>query len=918
MEILRTPKPNNEIDYIDDIQILSEPKAPLMIENLDYLTITVDQKLRSKMKSKELKVVERDSIQILSKPKQPLQTEYIDEIIIEGKVKPENKIQMSDQIEILKTPKPDNKIDYIDDIQILAEQKEPLVIENQDFVSIVVDQKLRSKAKSKTYTIEERDAIEIFSKPKDPLQTEYIDELYIQGNVKPENKVQVIDQMEILRTPKPENEVNYIDEIEILNEEKPANEIEKIDDFNLKADTTYQKMTKLRQLGIEERDSLEILSQPKEPLQTEYIDELYIQGEIRPENEIQVIDQMDILKSPKPENEVNYIDDIQLLSQPKKPLMIDYQDYVEIQIDQRLKRQRPEDFKITVRDSLEILSAPREPLQTEYIDEINIQGNIRPDNEIQLIDQMEILPTEKRNLIVQNIDVLTIVRDYDELFMKPIWDMLDVQVSGGLTITSIPRGNVGLELQDIDNFEIIGEYNQPLLEQEYINSIEIVERNALAHQFVNNEIEYMDDLQISPNRNEIRLLAVNMPVNQYEIEELDDIEIIGKNKEEFEIEQIDNISYQDKVIQNKYNRTEIEERTEINRREEIIDRRTGRDGNVNEYGNQYDSRLNRGRQINQRYNQDEEGNERGRGREGGYGEGYEEETYEMNINKQIRNRPGYESNEFRKYELIQEQERENWNRYNTRQHINSIYVPRSSNVKESNENLMISESEYRERYIRRSNWNEINRQQGIVNLSVIDDKNQDLNLSMDNDNPNNGHDQNNNNNTGNNNSNDNDNDNDYNHGNNNNYNNSGMRNVSNYDSDERIPFDRSRGTNDFNNNISGRGSEVNRRGQQVSSHTSSINFKSQGRGDNKISQSGNYMVKSQTKKDDKSNKPGFQTYSMNYNITGPKREEDPKFKKQIYQSQVQPSRGATGMMRKKEKNKKFEYLRDNNQRNNFQ
>ena len=95
MEILKTPKPNNEIDYIDDIQILSEPKAPLMIENLDYLTIAVDQRLRSKMKSKELKVEDRDSIQILSKPKQPLQTEYVDELFIEGKVKPENKIQIS-------------------------------------------------------------------------------------------------------------------------------------------------------------------------------------------------------------------------------------------------------------------------------------------------------------------------------------------------------------------------------------------------------------------------------------------------------------------------------------------------------------------------------------------------------------------------------------------------------------------------------------------------------------------------------------------------------------------------------------------------------------------------------------------------------------------------------------------------------
>ena len=160
--------------------------------------------------------------------------------------------------------------------------------------------------------------------------------------------------------------------------------------------------------------------------------------------------------------------------------------------------------------------------------------------------------------------------------------------------------------------------------------------------------------------------------------------------------------------------------------------------------------------------------------------------------------------------------------------------------------------------------------------------------------------------------------NDNNTGNNNNYNNSGMRNVSNYDSDERIPFDRSRGTNDFNINISGRGNDVNRRGQQVSSHTSSINYKNQGKGDNKISQSGNYIISPQNQKDDKSKKPGFQTYSINYNIPGPNREEDPKFKKQIYQSQMQPRGGATGIMRRKEKNKKFEYLRDNNQRNNFQ
>jgi len=72
----------------------------------------------------------------------------------------------------------------------------------------------------------------------------------------------------------------------------------------------------------------------------------------------------------------------------------------------------------------------------------------------------------------------------------------------------------------------------------------------------------MDDLQISPSRNEVRLLSLNMPVKLYEIDPVDDFEIIGKSKEEYEIEQIDNISYQDKVIQNQYEEIEKMEKRE--------------------------------------------------------------------------------------------------------------------------------------------------------------------------------------------------------------------------------------------------------------------------------------------------------------------------------------------------------------------
>jgi len=56
-------------------------------------------------------------------------------------------------------------------------------------------------------------------------------------------------------------------------------------------------------MQIEERDQLVILSQPKEPLETEYIDEIFIQGNVKPENEIEIIGQMEILRIEKPDNQ---------------------------------------------------------------------------------------------------------------------------------------------------------------------------------------------------------------------------------------------------------------------------------------------------------------------------------------------------------------------------------------------------------------------------------------------------------------------------------------------------------------------------------------------------------------------------------------------------------------------------------------
>ena len=827
MEILRTVKPDNEIDYIEDIQILSnKPKQPLIIEQLDFLTIEVDQKLRSKMRNKNYKVEERDSVEILSKPKEPLQTEYIDELLIQGNAKPENQIQLIDQMEILKAAKPKNEIDYIDDIQILKEEKpdnaiesadefellssvpkikkSPLIVDYQDYLSIEVDQKLRAKNRSKIYSIKEGDSLEILSTPKEPLQFEYIDEINIKGNTKPENKEQLIEQMEILseEKQKPVNEIEYNDDVIILSKPKAPLKVESVDYLSIEADQNFTRIKKLEKYDIEERDSIELLQKQKEELQTEYIDELYIksvskpQNEIqiidqmeipkaqrkdqleveyiddililkeekpsneiekidrisllaeqkieikeiikpkvysleerdsiilsseqkpilqteyideikvtgiKPENEIQLIDQMEIFKTPKRQiNEIVYLEDVQIKSGPKAPLIIDQQDYLSIQTDQNLLiGRKPESlriYEIEERDSIKISSIQQGPLKQEYIDELFIQGYKKPENEIQLIDQMEILPIERRNLIIQNIDDLVIPRDYEYLknSMKPIWDSLDVQASGGLNLVS--HKDLGLERQEIDNFEIIGSINAPILEQEYINSIEIVERNSSVNrQRASLIIDCMDDLQISPSRNEVRFLNANVPRQSYDMENIDDFEIIGRDREEYEVENIDNISYQDKVIENQYD--DLEDRAQL------------------EYNREYrDNRMKKTKQINQEYSSEE--NEYRL---------HKEENYK-NKQKSRYDLIEQESNKTRKQKKLIDQEnmyeREDWNKYNELQQINSIYIPKqreSQSYQEGGENYSATGFGMGIMPKNNSNWNEKNRTQGIVNLSVIDD-----------------------------------------------------------------------------------------------------------------------------------------------------------------------------------------------------
>ena len=138
MEIIKGIKPDNEIEYIEELNIPKIEKDPLSMEYVDTYSILVPKNLRVQNNNKICIIQERDEIQLLSLEKEKNNIEYIDEILIEGYIKQDNEIQLIDQMEILKQIKPENEIQYNDEFVILKKEKEPLSIEYLDYLSIII------------------------------------------------------------------------------------------------------------------------------------------------------------------------------------------------------------------------------------------------------------------------------------------------------------------------------------------------------------------------------------------------------------------------------------------------------------------------------------------------------------------------------------------------------------------------------------------------------------------------------------------------------------------------------------------------------------------------------------------------------------------------------------------------------------
>ena len=131
---------------------------------------------------------------------------------------------------------------------------------------------------------------------------------------------------------------------------------------------------------VEQRDAIEIVSAEKEPLLLQPINQLFIAGVEKPENEIQRSEEFDIYKTPNPDNEVEQRDSIEIVGAEKT-------------IDQTINR------------SINSICLEKQGNEVQRTEEFYIYKNPRPENVVKRRDAIEIVNAEKEPLQLQQINL---------------------------------------------------------------------------------------------------------------------------------------------------------------------------------------------------------------------------------------------------------------------------------------------------------------------------------------------------------------------------------------------------------------------------------------------------------------------------------------------------------------------------------
>ena len=387
---------------------------------------------------------ERDGIQILGEKIVILQTEYIDELFIKG-FRPENQIQIVDQMTI--TSRQNENEEYGN----LPGPKIPLTIVSSENLFIEYDKKL--KFNPDKCKIEKGKKYNILTKPKKPFMSKRTETLYIIKKTKIDDKHK-------------KTEITEPKTSQLLL--KP----QKKDSILLKP--SYQRIIRR---GEEEEEEYIYEERGKKVIKkrTGTKDTTTV-PRYRIDNKIQKIGQITYNPIPKPKLPKGVDESTSKVDRPKPQ-------------SKYIKREEEEEYEIEV--------------EYHKKDKKIIKIIERPDKYIMEETCKFMIPSKYYG------------RGKTSYTKKTEKKSSNVPVSGGPKPSSL-----GLELQEIDDLDL--QRTRPALELEYINSIEIVEKNRLPNEYVTGLIpENICDILIRSNENE-----------KSQQQQVDNIEIIRRSQEE--------------------------------------------------------------------------------------------------------------------------------------------------------------------------------------------------------------------------------------------------------------------------------------------------------------------------------------------------------------------------------------------------
>ena len=449
LTIFKTEKPENIIEENDFLVIMPSEKEPLQKQLVDDLYIesiktikpinqiqNIDQLFIIKTPKPDNIIEINDSIQILPKEKAPLQRQTIDSLFIEKLIitKPLNKIQNVDTIALYTIPKPLNIIESTENLEIMPLEKEPLKKQLTDALYV---EGIKNLPIFKNLTEINNDELEILqNKEIVPLLHQVVDAIYIEGEQKATNEIQQISLMTILKTEKSPNVIESKENLFIEAKAKEELKCQIIDKLliegNIRDDNEIQNVEKMEILKnpkiienlIEERDNILLPANEREALKRQLVDKLLIEGNIMPDNKIQIVDKLEILRKPKPDNIIEVKESLFIPPKEKELYQNQIVDNILIEAKSRednimqnvgqmeiLKTPKPENI-IEENDNIFIPPKAKEPLMKQLIDDLFIERKPKKENEMQNVDKLDIL--SKPKIMPENV-----IEENDNIFIPP-------------------------------------------------------------------------------------------------------------------------------------------------------------------------------------------------------------------------------------------------------------------------------------------------------------------------------------------------------------------------------------------------------------------------------------------------------------------------------------------------------------------